>query len=340
MDDILHTDDNFENANEERSLIQGSEYSLSFGTDCKQSDHQLKLIALQELYNFIIDSPPGIIEFSNTLRSVLRYSKERYSKLKTSLPYFCASVFDPPVRRMQHFRYANGMILDIDQKQHVSEKQISGFKNDLRIALGYISPSKMGIKLLILFDEPINDADIYTAVYKRFSTEFAATYHLMDKLDQRNSDISRISFICHDPGAWMQTEYIPVIWRDYYDFHSHFPVVQDPVDAKQGISEHTYKLILDKLGSKAKTVKSKVPLMPEIEGRIEEIRTALAEYEINLDMYEGLQYGAKLTVSMNNDKGELNVYFGKRGYSVVVSARKHTNIQLSQTARQIVEMIL
>lgn len=314
---------------------------LTFGSNCKKADQALQTISLEELYQFIVESPQGLIEFCNTLRSVLRYSKDRYRNLKTNLPFFCASHFDPPFRKMQNFVRSVGLIIDIDQNQKVEDEQINKLKQDSRIALGYISPSGTGIKLLILFDEPVENIDTYSMVYKRFSGEFAAQYHLMDKLDQKNSDVSRISFLCNDEGAWMRSDYTPVIWRDYIDAYVE-PLMLGPTENKNEnkISEHTYQLILEKLGSRPRPTRNIIPMMPEIECVMDEISKALATYQINVDAIEAIQYGAKLILSADKDKAEINIYHGKKGYSTVVTAKRNTNVKLGQVAKHIVESTL
>lgn len=313
---------------------------LTFGSNCKKADQALQTILLEELYQYIVESPQGLIEFCNTLRSVLRYSKDRYRELKTNLPFFCASHFDPPFRKMQNFVRAVGLIIDIDQNQKIEDVQINKLKQDSRIALGYISPSGKGIKLLFLFDEPVENIDSYSMVYRRFSAEFAAQYHLMDKLCQRNSDVSRISFLCNDEGAWMRSDYIPVIWRDYVDANIQ-ALTSGPTEKNENkISDRTYQLILEKLGSRPRPTRNVIPMMPEIESVMDEIRKALATYQINVDAAEGIQHGVKLMLSANNDKAEINIYYGKKGYSTVMTAKRNTNVKLGQVAKHIVESTL
>lgn len=313
---------------------------LTFGTNCKKTDQALQTFTLEELYQYIVESPQGLIEFCNTLRSVLRYSKDRYRNLKTNLPFFCASHFDPPFRKMQNFVRAVGLTIDVDQNHKIEDEQINKLKQDSRIALGYISPSGTGIKLLVLFDEPLENIDTYSAVYKRFSAEFAAQYHLMDKLDQRNSDVSRISFLCNDEGAWMRSDFTPVIWRDYNDPNIE-PLMSRPTGKNENnISEHTYQLILEKLGSRPRPARNIIPMMPEIERVMDEISQALASYQIKLEEVEAIQYGAKLILSADKDRAEINIYYGEKGYSTVVTAKRNTNVKLGQVAMHIVDSVL
>ena len=189
---------------------------LSFGHNCKDNKTPMTSIGIDELYEKIITPADiNLVGFTKNLRSVLKYSKERYRTMKTGLPFFSCSLFSPAIRTIKNFNSANGLVIDIDQKSPISIEQIEQYKADQRILMGYISPSNMGIKLIFSFDNDITDAALYTEYYKRFSHSFASQYHLSGIIDQKNCDVSRISFICHDPEAWYNPDYIPLDVNTY-----------------------------------------------------------------------------------------------------------------------------
>lgn len=314
---------------------------LSFGKDCKKSIAPLQLISIPDLFAMIKESNADLRDFTKNLRSVLRYSKERYRAMKTGLPFCSCSVFDPPQRGVHHFQYASGLIIDIDSDEPIDPTMIQKLKGDLRVVIGYISPSQMGIKLLFLFDEPITDASVYTAVYKQFSYEFANTYHLADKLDTKNCDVSRISFLCHDPSAWYNDDAIPIDWKGMSlpSLQLSIPISGN-TQGTDDISPSVYKQILQKLDTKPKLTKSDTTLHKDIEEVLPEIKTELEAYQIFVKEVEAIQYGAKLKIYRDKDQGELNIYTGRQGYKALSSPRKGTNGELNEVARHIIEGVL
>ena len=314
---------------------------MSYGKDCKKSNVPLQQISLVDLYTMIKESDLDLRDFTRNLRSVLRYSKERYRAMKTGLPFFSCSFFEPPFRGIHNFQYASGLIIDIDSDAPLAQALISRLRADLRIVVGYISPSYMGIKLLFLFDQPIMDANQYTAVYKYFSHEFATTYHLDDKIDTKNCDVSRISFICHDEKAWYNPDAIHVDWQGIVTptLDTFLPAVARPAH-KDDLPPSIYKQILQKLDTRPKIAKADTPLHKDIEEVLPEIKKELQGYDIFIKEVESIQYGAKLKIYRDKDHGELNIYTGKQGYKALSSPRKGTNPELNEVARHIIEGVL
>ena len=316
--------------------------NFSYGLNCKDVKTSLTEISINDLYEQIT-SPDhyDLITATKNLRSILKYSQDRYRNMKTSLPFFSCSNFIPQFRKSENFNSAGGLVIDLDFKTALNQELIEKFKNDLNIALGYISPSNMGMKLVIGFDIPITDATTFVNVYKYFSFDFAKRYHLGDSLDQRNCDVSRISFLCHDPNAWIQTDYEPIVWKSYLPELSfteieESPIIKDPNE----IPASTYKQILNLLGSKPKTKRQTMPLMVEISTILPELTEELDGYGIKITSAESISYGAKIKVSRESDIGEINLYRGKSGYTAVISPRKGTNNELNEATKVIIESVI
>lgn len=313
---------------------------VSYGQNCKDNKTPLERIHIEELYRRISSGADhNLVDFTKNLRSVIKYSQERYRAMKTSLPFFSCSNFEPAMRSIQNFQESEGLILDIDLKSPVTESLILAFKGDVRIVLGYISPSNLGIKLVFAFDKTVKDATLYTKAYKYFSYQFGTQYHITDAIDQKNCDVSRISFLCHDTGAWYNPEFIHLNWEE---FVAETPMTQtsEIKDTSDNINQTAYRQILALLDSKPKPKKHIIPIIPEITDILPGIHEALATYDIMVKETESIQYGAKIKVYTRGKQGELNVYAGKNGYKVVTSPRKGTDNELNEVARHIIESIL
>lgn len=326
---------------QDASVIKPGDLIFTFGRNCKDANDFLERVSMYEVYEKIVQKSSDLEDLTKNLRAVLRYSKERYRSMKTSLPYFSCSVFNPAFRGIKNFEGASGLILDIDYQAPVPEDLINRMKTDPRVALGYISPSDMGLKLVFLFDKVIRDAEVYTQVYKHFSHEFAQLYHIADKLDGRNSDVSRISFLNHDANAWMHPDPIPLDWESVYN-HTVREMIPIPVQDvnSDNISPSVYKQILQKLDTRPKPVKVKIPVHRDVMEVLPSIEEELKGYGIEIKESEGIQFGAKIRFFRGKDQGELNIYAGKRGFTVVTSPRKGTHPELNEIARHVVESVL
>ena len=311
-----------------------------FGTNCKDNQTELKTIETEQLYEMISSSTKELVDSTKQLRSVLRYSKERYRSMKTSLPFFSCSHFDPPFRSYKNFKCAYGMIIDIDDDKPIEPLLIHRFRADPRIIMGYISPSNMGMKLIFQFDFPVFDANHYVNVYKTFIMQFSYEYHITDKIDKRNSDVGRISFICHDPNAWLNTDFIAIDWKALIQQSSDIETNDTPSQDQDPISPTVYKQILTLLDTKPKTPKIIAPVMEEIQIIMPDIRQALMSYDIEIKDTSSIQYGAKIRIYKDVHIGEINLYKGKQGYKVVTSPRKGTHFELNEAAMHIIQQAL
>ena len=53
-----------------------------------------------------------------------------------------------------------------------------------------------------------------------------------------------------------------------------------------------------------------------------------------------INYGKKLQLSLGRRSAELNLFYGKRGFTVVQSPKRGTSSELNQTAAELVECYL
>lgn len=316
---------------------------VNIGFDCKSKGHLLQSKDLSDVYRWIQSKEDvALYEQTKQLRSVLKYSKERYREMKTRLPFFCCSMFDPANRSIQNFKRANGLILDYDFGESVPDELIRTLKMEPRIALGYVSPSNQGLKLVFKFTQPLEDACNYTNLYKSFSRSFSIEYDLMNQIDTKNCDVSRISFMCHDSNAWYNEFPVEIEPREWMDLQNEIIQNVDESEQEDGnsIDPQAYREILRILKSKPRISTPERKLEPIIEIKLPELTEMYFQYGIELLKTEAIQYGVKLKLQKGKDTGEINIYHGKRGFQVVVSPRRGTNDDLNAVSRLIAEEVL
>jgi hypothetical protein len=76
--------------------------------------------------------------------------------------------------------------------------------------------------------------------------------------------------------------------------------------------------------------KKQIFIPDELEQIVCLISNFLKNYNIEVDKIDNLNYGKKFIVKYEHHKAEVNVFFGKRGFSVVRSPKTGTNLELME----------
>lgn len=345
-----------------------------YGKNIQAPSDPLQKISEEQFYSMLTHPKPEIESRIRSLRTGYTIDARRYSELKRKLPYVVCGSFNPPSRCIAHFACTDTFILDFD---HLSEKQLSlddlrqRFKADSRVMICFASPSLDGLKLLFHLKDRCFDAGLYSLFYKNFAQSFARQYDIEQVLDARTSDVSRACFISVDPQAYFNPDADPV------DLHA---LVSDDASAffdngpDAGKSDQKKKAPAPKKAepaaeppAKPEPPKDKPPVDPskDVMARIREtlrkvpprpVRQVYVPEQLNdiigplcevikkagLEVTEvrNIQYGKKIRTRVGTYEGELNLFYGKRGYTPVESPRRGTDAELNQLMVAIVEAFL
>jgi len=311
------------------------EIMVSHGKNCKSTEEDLSLIALRELVDMIRDINSELVKETKFLRTVIKYSKERYRAMKTRLSFVSMSVFNPRRRKYEHFESAQGWIIDIDSEMALDQDLIRKMRSDQRVAISFISPNGNGLKLIFVFSQPYTNKERYSEAYKAFSHEFGLEYNVLNHIDFRNSDVSRICFICHDANCYYNENAIPIEPEQYEAELLITEPDMRPDKKVEIIPADTYRQILEKLGKRARLPRERPYVPEELLKKQELIRQLLAEQEIEVITIEEIQYGLKVEAKHGNDLGEILIYYGRKGFRLLTSPQKGYNPALSEAMRQI-----
>lgn len=319
------------------------------GKNIKQKNDPLQKLDIERLFKGIVNPKANIITQINQLRMVLTLDPSRYRALKTSLPYVCCANFNPPFRRNENFGSIRHFIIDID---HLSEKEINlenlkaKLKKDSRVELMFTSPSNNGLKVFFRLFEKCYDAGKYSLFYKIFARDFSKQYQLDQVLDKSTSDVSRACFISYDTDAYYNPEPETINLSAFVDFEN----LAEVRETEQKLKEEQLKTkpdeqikpekqtlsidILDeikaKLNPKIKTKKDKIIYVPEeLEKEIEKVSAHLKNHNIETKEVTNIHYGKKFVFKLNEYWAEINLFFGKKGFTVVVSPKSGSNADLA-----------
>lgn len=319
---------------------------ISFGKNIKSVDDSLGKVPVRTVYDSIRNPKPHIMAMLSQLRVVRQLNPSQYTKIKAQLPYIVCAMFDPPVRRTENFAYTQYFIIDID---HISAKGFvmkdlrKKIENDPRTMLCFTSPGGDGLKIMMKLTERCHDAGLYKTFYKTFVIKFSFQYGLDQIVDTRTCDVARACFISTDNSAFFNPT------PETIDISTYINPDENPLEAfdikhevdkaakegdktleKKRESEpdsNILKTIRETLDPRIKDKQQKKPAY--VPPELKDIMTALCEYitekGIDIDQTIGIQYGQKLRCHIALKKAEVNLFYGKRGFSIVESPRTGTD---------------
>ena len=333
---------------------------ISVGVNITSNSDTLKRVKIDYLYHSLRNPKPAIVSKINQLRIIRNLNAKQYSFLKRQLPYVVCALFNPPYRKTENFAYTEYFILDID---HIYDKglDINQIKNKLikdnRVILCFLSPGEDGLKLLFKLNERCYDAGIYSLFYKTFLKNFSTQYHLEQVIDERTSDVCRACFISIDCETYYNPNAEPI------EINAYLP--QDDVSSLFDLKSSLEKEIKEQQTSIQKEDKSidpdadvmqkvkallnprsaaKQKAEPYVPQRLDDIMDDLKKYveETGMELYDikNIQYGKKLRFRMGQKLAEINLFYGRHGFSVVQTPRCGTSTELNELMAQLVNSFI
>jgi len=333
---------------------------IQAGKNVTLKDDPLQKIKPEYLYHKLINPDQDISASIRQLRTIRQLDSRQYSLLKKSLPYVVCGIFNPAIRRTENFAYTEYFMVDIDK---IAEKDMSvqtlraQLQTDQRVMMCFVSPGEDGLKLMFRLAEKCYDAGIYSLFYRLFVKQFSVQYNLEQVIDARTSDVARACFISIDPEAYYNANAQAVDLRAYVneDNTSELFRLQKELDrenpireksrekvSKEGITDEALLKIKSLLNPKFKQMaEKKDPFVPEeLNLLMERLLPYLSDAGIEVYELHSIQYGKKLRMKVNFREAEINLFYGKYGYSVVQSQRRGTNEELNVLCAELINQFL
>ena len=335
---------------------------LLFGTNIQSAADELKKVQEEYLYNSLRNPKPTIAATIQQLRIVYSMDAKAYAQLKRRLPYFVCGQFNPPFRRKENFAYTESFILDFD---HLSSKQLSmktirdNIVKDEQVMMCFTSPSEDGLKVMFRLKERCYDAGLYSIFYKAFAATFAMRHNLTQVTDSKTSDVARACFISIDPNAYFNPNSIPVDIKAYLDESNpdllfkikheqdkHDKVIKKSDDEQVPLPKDPDKDILTRIRQQLNP-KAQLPVeqhpayVPEqLNEIIAELKLFIEETGLQVSEIINIQYAKKIRARLGQKEAEVNLFYGKRGFSVVISPRLGTNEELNELLADLIKAFL
>lgn len=330
--------------------------TLMVGNQITQPNDTLRKVTLEEWMHTVQTSTPKLITFIERLRKIRIVDEALYKEQKKLLPYGVCGIFHPPIRKKEYFASINCFIIDLDHLQS-AEKNVDTlkekFKNDRRIAAAFASPGNDGLKLVFQLNKPCNDAALFSAFYKVFIKQFSQHYQLESVIDTRTSDVTRACFISYDPTAYYHAGCERINIEDYIANLDYEKAEESIEQAEEYLSELQHANIRQTLDEdvllkiKLKLDPNYRPrpnkqyyLPPEITQKMPLIEQWLSEAEIKIEQETPINFGKKIRIRAGGYWAEINVFYGKRGFTIVVTPKSGSNKELGELARQLLQQRL
>lgn len=337
---------------------------LMTGENITAAADVLRKVEEDYLYHAVLNPRPFVEARIRQLRAMCHIDPKQYAVQKRCLPYVVCGIFKPCYRRKENFAYAETFIIDIDKlsAKGIGMEALRGkMKEDDRVMMCFASPGGDGLKVMFRLRERCYDPGIYSIFYKAFLAAFSRQYSLEQVVDSHTSDVSRACFLSSDPDAYFNPGCVPVDLNAFADTSNPAELFdmkrqqekeeRENIRAEKAAQENTgpedpeddiLDRIKQRLNPKArKTAEQKNVFVPS---RLEEIIGPLTEYveETGLVVTEviNIQYGKKIRVKAGQKEAEINLFYGKRGFSVVKSPRCGTNGELNEAVANLILLFI
>lgn len=329
---------------------------MMYGNSIQSPSDKLSFLSESELFRALTRPKPQIERTIEQLRIIYSLDERKYALLKRSLPYVVCGSFNPAFRLTDNFAYTDSFILDFD---HLSQKGLSldlvrkEINSDARVVMCFSSPGEDGLKVLFHLKDRCYDKGIYSIFYRAFAPKFALEHHLEQVIDAKTSDVTRACFISIDSDAYYNPDADPVDLSCYVD-------VSDPLSFFDLKRSQDLEQKSKSVGAEIKTNVSadpekdvmeqiKLRLNPRIRQRTKEVfvpqelneligglKDYIEEQGIIVTEIENIQYAKKIHAKLGSRQAEVNLFFGKRGFSVVISAKRGTDGELNELLKDVV----
>lgn len=328
---------------------------ILLGNNLIDKNDSLRRVSLDYLYQNLIDPIPEVRALISQLRIIKNINADQYNALKKRLPYFIGATFNPPIRLISNFAYTQYFVIEID---HIYDKDLdmdavrTKIQSDPRVIMSFLSPGENGLKILFRLKERCYDSGLYALFYKKFLKEFSRRYGLEQIIDDETSDVCRACYLSIDSDTYFNQDAEPVDLDAYlpqgdiaalYTIKSQQEkeIKQNKNNMKNNKSEPEDEImqrVKALLNNDNQSQKEKnAPFVPQqLNEIIGELKNYIESTGIMLYDIVDIQYGKKLKFKLGVKIAEINLFFGKNGFTVVKSPRRGTSPELNETMARLV----
>jgi hypothetical protein len=324
--------------------------TIHYGTTITASHLEpLTAMPVSDVIAMIKGEKGNLREEIRRLHNIRRLDVNAYRRAKTVLPFICGATFKGGIRKAENFEIIESFVLDFDNCAATVEdlqtlKEALVKRPDTWFC--YISPSSKGLKAGFALQYPLREAKSYADFYKTFALQVARKLSLADKVDLNCHDVARVSFLSYDPEVYFNPEPQPVNPEQFVaplfpleTIEEALPQAEQvkPIDRAKATPDK-YQDILKVLNPKFQQAKEKpAPYVPEMLEHIKPlVQSVVGEQGIKVQEVTPIQFGLKFRFIHGLHLAELNIFYGKKGFSVVISPKRDTHPELNELVYKLI----
>lgn len=282
------------------------------------------------------------------LRKIRDLDAKAYRSLKTRLPYLVGSDFGGGSRHSDSFVAAHYVLLDLDGMTLPDGRVPDSIRKHESVRLAFVSPSGAGVKVLCVLAEPCTSLADFKTFYRPFASQFAEEVRLAGSLDLRTCDATRACFLSHDPDLYENRSAQPIYWRTYVPELSQAERGDESLEghnkAKEGpapLNEAAYREVLREVNPRSTVKVVRQAYVPEELTTMEDdIRRVCKANNLEVMNLSPINYGLKVQARQGYRLAEVNVFFGKKGFTVVRSPKTGTDLALAEVLYRSIDQLL
>lgn len=334
---------------------------LFYGINIAAPADPLHPVAVADIYNALRHPKPALRQQIDQLRIMQTVDKAAYRLQKKKLPYLVCGRFKPAFRRRENFVRIDYFMADLDGVSTHFDKTVlwQTLAADPRLLLLFTSPGGDGLKLLFRLSVGCTDFGLFSVFYKRFMAAFCRQYSLEAVVDASTSDVTRACFLSYDEKAYYNEAARPVAIEEYVDASEPDALWEPQGEAAQqeaaaaqatarppaakkaeGPSPEALAAIRQKLNPAARKPAKAYYVPPEADDFLEKLTACLPDFHLQLLESTPIQYGRKLKLATAGAWAEINLFYGKRGYTFVKTTKTGSHPGLADLCVQVLEQVL
>ena len=189
------------------------------------------------------------------------------------------------------------------------------------------------------------DSQLLSLIAKDFGIKFATKYHIESLLDRRCFDATRACFLSYDANCYINMKATSIDFDNYINENNMDLMMKKNADLKrdmlssvQGeslnneeLSEHELDFIKSRLNPHAIVKKDKQYYIPkELEDVMSDISIYIQDAKVDIVEVSNISYGKKFKFKVGESKAEINLFYGKKGFSIVESSKAGTSRELNK----------
>lgn len=324
---------------------------IMHGLTITSSSQALQMMDTTTLWQQIQRADDHLVATIARLRALRSIDPAQYTQAKRQLPFFVCGIFNPPYRRSENFAYIEHFVLDID---HLTDKGLDAeavrqqLQADERVEMLFLSPSGDGLKVMFRLSERCYDAGKYAMFYRAFTHDVSTHYGLEQAIDTRTCDATRACFLSFDPQAYHNSFALPIVLGDFlqednpqsvFEADRHYLSQAPPTSASEAPlpvdpDTDTMQRIKQQLGQRKALIAAArsewpVPQPFMLAEAMPEVVQIITEAGLEITDISDIQYGKKIHVRLGMRQAEANVFYGKRGFSVVATPKRCCSPELN-----------